>query len=472
KLWADEPSQLLYSKEGGVTTGLRGAEIGGELAPEMLGVGYLIGPRIASLMIAGAVLSYFVLGPLLATFGEKLNEPISPAVSKIDEKTGENKGLIRNMGPGELKGNYLRYIGAGAVAAGGIISMCRALPLILASIVGGLRDLRATRAGGAEVVARTERDLSMYVVLFGSLALVAALMFIPSLGLGTDLWGLLGALMILVFGFLFVTVSSRLTGEIGSSSNPISGMTVATLLLTCLIFLVLGWTGSAYYVTALSIGGIVCIAASNGGTTSQDLKTGYLVGSTPRNQQIAILIGAFASALILGPILLVLNNTSTVYVPRVTFKPVKQDVGPINAGTVPLQAYTDTVKPPAAGNYRVIKNEPAAQGQPPPVAGLEPGEYMVNDSGKVVFKMEQNFPAELRAKPDQLDGQDTLKGPQANDDKNSYRIWQKTDTAGGPAGRYLVDTSGVPVYLTDPGINGTHKIRPDGSTVTKYDAPK
>src|SRR2546428_3492680 len=309
----------------------------------------------------------------------------------------------------------------------------------------------------------------MKLVVGGIFALLAMIMVFPQLNLQ---WNILGAILIIAFGFLFVTVSSRLTGEIGSSSNPISGMTVATLLLTCLIFLVLGWTGSAYYVTALSIGGIVCIAASNGGTTSQDLKTGFLVGSTPRNQQIAILIGAFASALILGPILLVLNNTSTVYVPRVTFTPLKQNVGPINAGTVPMQAYSDTAKPPAAGNYRVIKNEPAAQGQAPPVASLEPGEYLVNESGKVVFKMEKNFPAELRAKPDQLDGQDTLKGPQANDDKNTYRIWQKTDTVAGPAGRYLVDNSGVPVYLTDPGINGTHKIRPDGSTVTKYDAPK
>jgi putative OPT family oligopeptide transporter len=126
---------------------------------------------------------------------------------------------------------------------------------------------------------------------------------------------LLGAIMIIVCGFLFVTVSSRLTGEIGSSSNPISGMTVATLLLTCLIFLVVGWTGGTYYVTGLSVGGIVCIAASNGGTTSQDLKTGYLVGATPRLQQVAILIGAFASALVLGPILLKLNSAATVYVP-------------------------------------------------------------------------------------------------------------------------------------------------------------
>jgi hypothetical protein len=132
---------------------------------------------------------------------------------------------------------------------------------------------------------------------------------------------LLGAVLIVVFGFLFVTVSSRLTGEIGSSSNPISGMTVATLLLTCLIFLLVGWTGGTYYVTALSVGGIVCVAASNGGSTSQDLKTGFLVGATPRYQQIAILIGAAGSALLLGPILLGLNNTATVYMPAAQVAP-------------------------------------------------------------------------------------------------------------------------------------------------------
>ncbi|HEV3446977.1 MAG TPA: oligopeptide transporter, OPT family, partial [Gemmataceae bacterium] len=285
KLWASEPSQLLYSKgAGGSVVGLRGAELSGELAPEMLGVGYLIGPRIASLMIAGAVLSYFVIGPLIATFGEHLTQPVSPA-----------KELIGNMEPGAIKANYLRYIGAGAVAAGGIISMMRALPLIIGSIVAGLRDLRASRIAGAEVTARTERDLSMNVVLFGSLALVAALMFVPSLGLGPTPWGLLGALMILVFGFLFVTVSSRLTGEVGSSSNPISGMTIATLLLTCLIFLVLGKTDRPAMLTALSVAAVVCIASSNGGTTSQDLKTGYLVGATPRKQQLAIMVGAVSS---------------------------------------------------------------------------------------------------------------------------------------------------------------------------------
>lgn len=180
----------------------------------------------------------------------------------------------------------------------------------------------------------------------------------------------LGALLILVFGFLFATVSSRLTGEIGSSSNPISGMAVATLLFTCLIFLIMGWTGGRYYVTALSVGAIVCIAASNAGTTSQDLKTGYLVGATPRLQQYAILAGALSSALILGPILLKLNEASTVYVP-------------------------------------------AAQ--------VAPG--LTVDASKLTVTGE-------------------LHGPQAETDHNTYKVWQKTDTVGGPAGKYFVKEDG------------------------------
>ncbi len=237
-------------------------------------------------------------------------------------------------------------------------------------------------------------------------------MVVPQLHLQ---WNLLGALLIIIFGFLFVTVSSRLTGEIGSSSNPISGMTVATLLLTCLVFLAIGWTGPSYYVTALSIGAIVCIAASNGGTTSQDLKTGFLVGATPRNQQIAILFGALASALVLGPILLKLNDSATVYVP------------------------------------------------------------ISNPAGQIVA---EGYSPDLRVDPATLSTlrPESLQGPQATADSRAYHSWQKTDDVGGPAGRYLVNDAGVPVYLVDPGINGTHKERPGPNgtklTVNKFDAPK
>src|SRR6185369_7894788 len=182
---------------------------------------------------------------------------------------------------------------------------------------GGMRDVGTVQTDQGASVPRTERDLPMKLVLGGSILLVVLIAFANPLyagGVGV-ITRIAAAIMIVVFGFLFVTVSSRLTGEIGSSSNPISGMTVATLLLTCLIFLVLHWTGQNYYVTALSLGAIVCIASSNGGTTSQALKTGHILGATPKAQQYAILIGSLASAVILGPILLVMNNAGTVYAP-------------------------------------------------------------------------------------------------------------------------------------------------------------
>jgi putative OPT family oligopeptide transporter len=277
------------------------ASVSVESSPALLGVGYIIGPRIASIMAAGGVLAYLVLIPMISFFGRYLGSTVvPPGTTPISE-----------MDPDAVRNAYVLYIGAGAVAAGGIISLFRSLPTIWHGLKGGLADLRGGQAASA-ANPRTDQDLSMKFVLGGIIVLIAAIMLIPQLHLQ---FNLLGAILIVAFGFLFVTVSSRLTGEIGSSSNPISGMTVATLLLTCFIFLVIGWTGPGYYVTALSIGAIVCIAASNGGTTSQDLKTGFLVGATPWRQQIAILVGAGASALILGPILISLNSAATVYVP-------------------------------------------------------------------------------------------------------------------------------------------------------------
>ncbi|HEX8719387.1 MAG TPA: oligopeptide transporter, OPT family [Pyrinomonadaceae bacterium] len=277
------------------------ASVSVESSPALLGVGYIIGPRIASIMAAGGVLAYLVLIPMISFFGRFLGPTIvPPGTTPISE-----------MDPDAVRNAYVLYIGAGAVAAGGIISLVRSLPTIWHGLKGGIADLRGGQAAAASGP-RTDRDLSMKFVLGGIVVLIASIMLIPHLHLQ---FNLLGAILIVAFGFLFVTVSSRLTGEIGSSSNPISGMTVATLLLTCFIFLIIGWTGPGYYVTALSIGAIVCIAASNGGTTSQDLKTGFLVGATPWRQQIAILVGAGASALVLGPILISLNSAATVYVP-------------------------------------------------------------------------------------------------------------------------------------------------------------
>jgi putative OPT family oligopeptide transporter len=452
--WKEVPEKVFGSP-------LKSGSVGMEINPALLGVGYIIGPRIASIMAAGGVLAYLVLIPAIKFFGEGMTTILPP---------GDK--LISDMGPNDIRGAYVLYIGAGAVAAGGIISLFRSLPTIWHGLKGGIQDLRGGQKAAASAP-RTDQDLSMKFVLGGIVVMIAAIMLFKNLGLyflDNPLVAILGALMIVAFGFLFVTVSSRLTGEIGSSSNPISGMTVATLLLTCLIFLVVGWTGPNYFVTALSIGAIVCIAASNGGTTSQDLKTGFLVGGTPKYQQIAILFGAGASALILGPILISLNHAATVYVPKVSFEPVKEVSRTLDpAATSALPVFTDPAKPAnAPANLRTLTV--TAEGQPIP--GLKTGEYLVDDTGKITYKVARNFPPELRAPVGELTQRESLQGLQAAGDNKSYFVWHKTTTENGPPGRYLVDEQGSPVYLVDPGINGTHKVRPDGSEVTKFDAPK
>jgi putative OPT family oligopeptide transporter len=271
-----------------------------EPSPMLLGVGYIIGPRIASVMVAGGLTTALLIVPTIAYFGNGLPTALAPVQQQ----------RIAEMEPGQIASTYGRYIGAGAVATGGILSMLNALPLIISSITGSLRDLGSDKEELAGGVPRTERDLPMSVVFLGSLALV--LVIATSYLIPTDFFGrLVGAVMVVLFGFLFVTVSSRITGVIGSSSNPISGMTIATLLLVCLIFVVLGWIGPEFRLTALSIAGVVCIASSNGGTTSQDLKTGFLVGATPWKQQVAILVGALTSALVMGVTLHGLNAAYT-----------------------------------------------------------------------------------------------------------------------------------------------------------------
>lgn len=451
KTWKDIPERVFGAP-------LKAGSIGAEISPELLGVGYIIGPRIAAIMCGGGVLAYLVLIPAIKFFGEGMTVPLAPGTMPIGE-----------MGPDDIRGAYILYIGAGAVAAGGVISLFRSLPTIWHGLRGGLSDFRGRRAKAASAAAagplRTDHDLSLRFVVVGIIVLLAMILIFRSLHMN-----LLGAILIVVFGFLFVTVSSRLTGEIGSSSNPISGMTVATLLLTCLFFLILGWTGPVYYVTALSIGAIVCIASSNGGTTSQDLKTGFLVGATPRAQQIAILVGALTSALVLGPILLQLNNASTVYVPRITFEPVSESVGGLETGvTGTLPGYQGTAQPPRAGQYRLFTYQ---EGGATRVRGLTAGTYLVDGAGRVAYKVSENFPATLRTDPSQLQATEQIQGPQAAADSKTYRVWHKTDETGGPSGRYLVDESGVPVYLVDPGINGVHRVRPDGTRVDKFDAPK
>ncbi|UPT72881.1 MAG: oligopeptide transporter, OPT family [Elusimicrobiota bacterium] len=390
RLWNSEPERHIPF--------YKGAAIAGEVSPELVGVGYIIGTRISCVMVAGGILASWVLIPAIKLFGDGLTEPLFPATK-----------LIRDMSPAEVWKSYILYIGAGAVAAGGIISLFQALPTIYASLKSGLKDIMA--GGGklaSSVKSRHEDDLPNWVVVAGSAILILVIAATPSLGLGFGVKGIVGAILIVLFGFLFVTVSSRLTGEIGSSSNPISGMTVATLLLTCLIFVLMskidpngGWVGKGARLTALSIAAIVCIAASNGGTTSQDLKTGFLVGATPRYQQLGLLVGALSSALVIGLILILLNNASTVY--------AKRDYPSVYA---PLEKLTESE--PLKG----------------PDAAVDAGVYKV------------------------------------------WHV-AEGEVAGVPQGKYLVDETTKKIkYVADPGINGTETVRLDGTTALKYNAPK
>jgi putative OPT family oligopeptide transporter len=336
---------------------LKGGSIALDAAPELLGVGYILGPRTAGVMVAGGVLSYLVLIPLIALVGDGLSDPLFPASQPISR-----------LSPGQIRNEYVLYIGAGAVATGGMIALARALPMLARAFVRGAASLGA--GAGSAPLRRTDRDLPIGVVALGSLALVAGLMLFPSLRVSLP-----AALLILVFGFLFVTVSSRLTGEVGSTSNPISGMTVATLLLTCLLFLAFGWTSPADRLTALSIAAVVCVASSNGGTTAQDLKTGFLVGATPRAQQLGILLGAGVSALVIGATLQLFNDVRTVYAAR-SFPGVHLDVAQFERRE-PLRG-PDARRD--AATYHVVHL--TADEAP---AGVPPGRYLVDDAGAIRY---------------------------------------------------------------------------------------
>lgn len=369
KLWKDIPEKVFGAP-------LKGASIGVEASPELLGVGYIIGLRISAVMCAGGVLAYWVLIPMIAWLGEAIPGVLPPGAMPISKMSGND---IRNA--------YVLYIGAGAVAAGGVISLIKSLPMIIGGIRRGLSskplDTATSHAGG---LPRTEQDVAFKYVVIGCGVLLVWIVAAPSLHMN-----FLGAVLLLAFGFLFVTVSSRLTGEIGSTSNPISGMTIATLLLTCLVFLLLGWTGTDYYVAALSVGGIVCVAASNGGTTSQDLKTGFLVGATPRLQQYAIIVGSLMSVLIIGPILLKLNQNATVYVPIAQVAPagVQANMAEVSERRESLQG---SQARDDANIYRVWHKRDAV--------GAPAGKYLVNDRGQAVWLVDPGINGRYGTRPD------------------------------------------------------------------------
>src|SRR3954462_13083259 len=267
-----------------------------DISPEYMGVGYVIGPRIAGTMFAGGVLSWLVLLPLLSVLGAYIPVPFPPIHPNFANNPATGAPFkILEMSPGQLWSAYIRYIGAGAVLAAGLITLGRTLPTIVASAREGLKDFGGGAAAKAPL--RTERDIPTMVVLIGSLLLAMFLALAPKMPMQGNF---LAAILVIVFGFLFVTVSSRITGLIGTSSNPISGMTIATLILTCLLFVALRWTVEAYGPTAICVGAVVCIAAANAGGTSQDLKTGYLVGATPYYQQLGLVIGVITSAAVIG----------------------------------------------------------------------------------------------------------------------------------------------------------------------------
>jgi len=278
-----------------------GASLRAAITSEYLGVGYIIGPKVAGVIFAGGVFSWLVMMPAIKFFGSLVPNPIYPSPIPIAQMSSD-----------QLWNYYIRYIGAGAVAAAGLITLVKTLPTIVAALKAGFKKKQG--GGGAESVgARVDRDLPSTLVLGGS-ALIVLLMWslltfkpVPS---APTSWfhNAVAALLVVVFGFLFVTVSSRICGLIGTSANPVSGMTIATLMATCALFLAAGWTAPAYGALALSIGGVVCIAAANAGATSQDLKTGYLVGATPSYQQIGLFAGVSASAVIIGLTLIAMNT--------------------------------------------------------------------------------------------------------------------------------------------------------------------
>ena len=280
-LWKDTPNYTASHN-----SSYPNASVSAEITPEYLGVGYIIGPRISGVLVAGGVLSYLVLIPLISFIGDTIPSILKPAGK-----------LISQMSPSDIRGGYVRYIGAGAVAAGGLITLIKTLPTIISAFKDSFKSLKDLKAGVK--LSRTERDIPITYVIVGSLALVLIIAVLPQLP-GTFPGTLLMGLLIVIFGFFFVTVSSRIVGIIGSSNNPISGMTIATLMATCLIFVSLGWTGDVFQSLALVVGGIVCIAAANAGATSQDLKTGYIVGATPIYQQIGLVIGVLASTFVIG----------------------------------------------------------------------------------------------------------------------------------------------------------------------------
>jgi putative OPT family oligopeptide transporter len=343
--------------------GMKGAVVACDFAPELLGVGYIIGYRTSMMMVAGSLLASFILIPLILLFGANAESVIAPGTK-----------LIGEMNDVDVWKSYVRHIGAGAVAAGGMFALLRALPAIYASIAASAKSLFGGGTGGNAGTLRTERDTPMWVLAAGTLGLIAMIWLMPTFQMT-----LLGALLILVLGFLFSVVSSRITGEVGSSSCPLSGMTIGVLMATCGIFLAVGWEGSTYSRLALMVGAIVCIAISNAGTCSQDLKTGFLVGATPVKQQLSLLIGVLASVLAVGWTAFLLNLAETKeYALQSPFAVPQATV----ARSEKVESLTDEKE------YAFVRL--SAEQLP---AGQEQGIYLVDDAGQARYLREDGIGA-------------------------------------------------------------------------------
>jgi OPT family oligopeptide transporter len=322
------------------------AKVSGEITPEYMGVGYIIGPKISGVLVAGGVLSWFVLIPLLSSL-------ISPDVIALQlHKLGYITDLAK-QGPGNagtwdpvshnfadwssaIYRAYIRQIGAGAVAAGGFITLIKTIPTIISSFRGSIGSLKKGGVNADSKVPRTERDLSFKVVGIGSLVLLLVIALLPNTLIpGTNIGSkLLLGLLVIIFGAFFVTVASRIVGLIGSSNSPVSGMTIATLMGTCLIFIAVKWTGHVYEPMALVVGGMICIAAANAGATSQDLKTGYLVGATPKYQQIALFVGVIVSSLAVGATIKILDQPTREMLAQNIHHAIGTDKYPAPQGTL------------------------------------------------------------------------------------------------------------------------------------------
>lgn len=453
RLWSETPAYVIR--------GYQGATVAANITPDLLGVGYIIGPRVAAMMLGGGFLSALVLIPMVKFFGAGYTAPLFPVT--------QGGPLISAMSAGQVQDLYIRYIAAGAVAAGGIISLIRTLPMIVGafvSTVGGFR--RGGKNSRQGSVPRTERDMPLTFVL-GGIVVLAVVIFIwltvagsatgvPSSGV---LMNILSVLLVLVFGFFFATVSSRITGELGSSSNPISGMTIAAILLTSLIFLLLGMGGADSRVLALSVGAVVCIALSNAGTTSQDLKTGFLVGGTPARMQWGLMVGVTTSALVIAWTLSYLNNAYTNLLP--SYYPAYH--AQVDTGAQPWANGDMHGGTLAGGPYYVHRLSAEAKGSDGQI--IPSGKYLTDANGEIHYRINpgvggtrtavstENLPPEPLTESANVE----IKGRARGLDNNIYNV---ASVRGADATRTF--------YVDDVGHARYEEVTTAPSS--KFDAPK